>query len=227
MTDSIQRTMAKNGLILAAFAIFTTALIALTFFGTKDQIALQQQQKLLKVLHAVLDKNSYDNVIQQDCVWVTSPELLGTTEPHAVYRATKDGQAVAVAIETTAMEGYSGKINLVVGITDGPSNSAKITGVRILEHKETPGLGDKIELRVSDWVLDFNQQLYEPTQTATWSVKKDGGKFDQFTGATITPRAVVKAVKLAADYYLANKNQIFNSQQHCPNITATASVSHE
>ncbi len=215
MTDSIQFTMAKNGGILATFAVVTTALIALTYLGTKEQIALQQQQKRLDILHAVLDPNSYDNVIQQDCILVTSPTLLGTNEPHTIYRATKEGQPVAAAIEATAMDGYSGKIHLIVGVTSNTADSANVTGVRVLEHKETPGLGDKIELRVSDWILDFDQQSYDPERAENWAVKKDAGMFDQFTGATITPRAVVKAVKLAADYYLTNKELIFNSAQNC------------
>ena len=114
MTNSMQYTMTKNGLILAVFAIITTGLIAVTFFGTKNQIALQQQQKLLSILNAVIDENSYDNIIQLDCALVTSAELLGSNQPQHIYRATKQGQAVAAAIETTAPDGYSGKIQLVV-----------------------------------------------------------------------------------------------------------------
>ncbi|WP_293750469.1 electron transport complex subunit RsxG [uncultured Paraglaciecola sp.] len=215
MTKSIQHTMSKNGLILAVFAIVTTGLIALTYFGTKDQIALQQQQKLLSILNAVIDNSSYDNAIQFDCALVTSAELLGSDESQHVYRATKQGKGVAVAIETTTPDGYSGKIHLVVGVTSSETGSAKVTGVRILEHKETPGLGDKIDLRISDWVLDFDNQTYSADIATNWAVKKDGGQFDQFTGATITPRAVVSAVKLSAEYYLANQAAIFNAANAC------------
>jgi electron transport complex protein RnfG len=215
MTKSIQHTMSKNGLILAVFAIVTTGLIALTYFGTKDQIALQQQQKLLSILNAVIDKNSYDNAIQLDCALVTSTELLGSDEPQHIYRATKQGQGVAAAIETTAPDGYSGKIHLVVGVTSSQAGSAKVTGVRVLEHKETPGLGDKIDLRISNWVLDFDNQVYSIEVAENWAVKKDGGQFDQFTGATITPRAVVNAVKLSAEYYLANQTAIFEAANAC------------
>ena len=215
MTKSMQHTMTKNGLILAIFAIITTGLIALTFFGTKNQIALQQQQKLLSILNAVIDENSYDNNIQLDCALVTSAELLGSNQPQHIYRATKQGQAVAAAIETTAPDGYSGKIQLVVGITSSQAGSATVTGVRVLEHKETPGLGDKVDLRISNWVLDFNDQSYSEEIATNWAVKKDGGQFDQFTGATITPRAVVSAVKLSIDYYLANQAAIFNAVNEC------------
>ena len=215
MTKSMQHTMTKNGLILAVFAIITTGLIAVTFFGTKNQIALQQQQKLLSILNAVIDENSYDNIIQLDCALVTSAELLGSNQPQHIYRATKQGQAVAAAIETTAPDGYSGKIQLVVGITSSQAGSATVTGVRVLEHKETPGLGDKVDLRISNWVLDFNDQSYSEEIATNWAVKKDGGQFDQFTGATITPRAVVSAVKLSIDYYLANQAAIFNAVNEC------------
>jgi len=215
MTKSMQHTMTKNGLILAVFAIITTGLIAVTFFGTKNQIALQQQQKLLSILNAVIDENSYDNIIQLDCALVTSAELLGSNQPQHIYRATKQGQAVAAAIETTAPDGYSGKIQLVVGITSSQAGSATVTGVRVLEHKETPGLGDKVDLRISNWVLDFDNQSYSEEIATNWAVKKDGGQFDQFTGATITPRAVVSAVKLSIDYYLANQAAIFNAVNEC------------
>jgi electron transport complex protein RnfG len=215
MTQGMQHTMTKNGLILAVFAIITTGLIALTFFGTKDQIALQQQQKLLSILNAVIDESTYDNAIQLDCALVTSAELLGSDEPQRIYRATEQGQAVAVAIKTTAPDGYSGKIQLVVGITSSQSGSAKVTGARVLEHKETPGLGDKIDLRISNWVLDFNNQTYNDDVASNWAVKKDGGQFDQFTGATITPRAVVNAVKLSVEYYLANQVAIFSAANGC------------
>ena len=215
MTKSIQHTMTKNGLILAVFAMVTTGLIALTYFGTKDQIAFQQQQKLLSILNAVIDENSYDNAIQLDCALVTSAEFLGSNEPQHIYRATKQGQAVAAAIETTAPDGYSGKILLVVGITSSHVDSATVTGVRVLEHKETPGLGDKIDLRISNWILDFDNQIYSAEITPNWAVKKDGGQFDQFTGATITPRAVVNAVKISVEYYLANQTAIFNADNAC------------
>lgn len=215
MIKNVLQTMGKNGLVLAVFAIFTTGLISLTYFGTKDQIALQQQQKLLGILNAVINENSYDNLIQQDCALVTSVEMLGSKEPQHIYRATKQGQAVAAAIETTAPDGYSGKIQLVVGVTSSQADSATVTGVRILDHKETPGLGDKIDLRINNWVLDFNNQIYTAEIASNWAVKKDGGQFDQFTGATITPRAVVNAVKASVEYYLANKAAIFSAANGC------------
>ncbi|WP_293758315.1 electron transport complex subunit RsxG [uncultured Paraglaciecola sp.] len=215
MTKKVLNTMGKNGLALAVFAVITTGLISLTYFGTRDQIALQQQQKLLSILNAVIDEGSYDNSIQLDCALVTSVEMLGSDQPQHIYRATKQGRPVAAAIETTAPDGYSGKIQLVVGVTSSKLDSAKVTGVRILDHKETPGLGDKIDLRINDWVLDFDNQVYTAEMASNWAVKKDGGQFDQFTGATITPRAVVNAVRASVEYYLANKTTIFSAANGC------------
>ncbi len=215
MTKKVLNTMGKNGLALAVFAVITTGLISLTYFGTRDQIALQQQQKLLSILNAVIDEGSYDNSIQLDCALVTSVEMLGSVQPQHIYRATKQGRPVAAAIETTAPDGYSGKIQLVVGVTSSKLDSAKVTGVRILDHRETPGLGDKIDLRINDWVLDFDNQVYTAEMASNWAVKKDGGQFDQFTGATITPRAVVNAVRASVEYYLANKTTIFSAANGC------------
>ena len=215
MTKKVLNTMGKNGLALAVFAVITTGLISLTYFGTREQIALQQQQKLLSILNAVIDEGSYDNSIQLDCALVTSVEMLGSDQPQHIYRATKQGRPVAAAIETTAPDGYSGKIQLVVGVTSSKLDSAKVTGVRILDHKETPGLGDKIDLRINDWVLDFDNQVYTAEMASNWAVKKDGGQFDQFTGATITPRAVVNAVRASVEYYLANKTTIFSAANGC------------
>jgi electron transport complex protein RnfG len=158
---------------------------------------------------------------------VTSVELLGSDEPKHVYRATKQGQAVAVAIESTAPDGYSGKIQLVVGITSSQDDLATVTGVRILEHKETPGLGDKIDLRISNWVLDFDNQMYSDAIAPNWAVKKDAGQFDQFTGATITPRAVVKAVKLSVKYYLTNQAAIFSAANACATTNAVSTIAEQ
>jgi electron transport complex protein RnfG len=207
--------MAKNGLILSLFAVVTTGLISLTFFGTKDQIALQQQKKLLRTLNAVIDTKIYDNAIAQDCALLIAPDYLGSEQAQRIYRATWRGKPVAAAIESIAPDGYSGKIRLIVGVGRHNTNTAQVLGVRILEHKETPGLGDKIDLRISDWVLDFDNQSLQLSSTDNWAVKKDGGQFDQFTGATITPRAVVKAIKNSVEYYITNQSVIFAAANAC------------
>lgn len=133
----------------------------------------------------------YDNDIQQSCSQVSDPQL-GSGTRH-IYVARKDGQPVAVVMEVTAPDGYSGAIQLLLA-TDF---NGKVLGTRVTEHHETPGLGDKIERRLSDWITHFAGKTIQSTSDSSWAVKKDGGQFDQFTGATITPRAVVNAVKRA------------------------------
>lgn len=215
----MKKSMSQNGLILAAFAVITTGLIALTYSGTEEAIKQQQQQQLLSTLNAVIAPGTYNNDIQHDCTIVTDTQLLGSAEPKRIYRATLDGDIVAVAIESTAPDGYSGKIQLVVGI----NKDAQLTAVRVLEHKETPGLGDKIDLRISDWILGFNGKKLTDSNASLWAVKKDGGQFDQFTGATITPRAVVNAVKRTINYYKLHQNDIASASNQCALATDTTS----
>lgn len=205
------KSISKNGLVLCVFALVTTALIALTFSGTKDEIERQELKKRLAILTAIVPTNRYNNDIEHDCTMVTNSELLGSSDPQRVFRARLDGKASAAAIEVTAPDGYSGKIKLIVGIDE----QSIVTGVRALNHRETPGLGDKIDLRVSDWILGFTGTSLTDENASKWKVKKDGGQFDQFTGATITPRAVVGAVKNAIIYYQQNQDTIFTAVDNC------------
>lgn len=196
--------------MLGAFAIVTTALIALTFITTSDRIEQQQKKKLLSVLNEVVPHEMHDNALYADCTSVTS-SLLGTQQPHLVYRARINGQPSALVLETTAPDGYSGNIELVVGV----DTNMNVLGVRAIDHKETPGLGDKIELAVSDWITSFSGKSFSVTSLSSWQVKKDGGEFDQFTGATITPRAVVNAVKNALIYAHDNQHSLFTAPNAC------------
>ncbi|MCU7555140.1 electron transport complex subunit RsxG [Alteromonas sp. ASW11-19] len=209
-------TLSKNGGMLAAFAVVTTALIAFTFEGTRERIAFQQQQRLLGVLNEVVPARYHDNVLFKDCATVTDPAL-GNTLPHLVYRARNNGEPSALAIETTAPNGYSGNIELVVGV----SATMEVLGVRVVEHKETPGLGDKIELAVSDWILSFTGKQFSADSVERWQVKSDGGEFDAFTGATITPRAVVNAVKRTLVYVNENQQDLFARPNQCQPPKAT------
>ncbi|WP_340677076.1 electron transport complex subunit RsxG [Paraglaciecola sp.] len=219
----MKMSVLKNGVILSAFAMVTSGLIGLTYFGTKDQIAHQQQQKLQTILNAIIEPSSYNNAIATNCVLMTSLEYLGSNEPQHIYRALHNGQPAAVAIETTAPDGYSGKIQIVVGLNNDADGNVIINGVRVLDHKETPGLGDKIDLRVSDWVLNFADKIFNADNVVRFAVKKDGGQFDQFTGATISPRAVVNAVKNSAQFYQQHKDNIFAGKNAC-NLTNTPST---
>lgn len=207
----MKSSMFRNGLILAAFAVVTTMLIALTFSGTEQTIISQQQKKLQGILSAIIPAQLHDNDMRTNCTFVTSQEFLGSAETQTVFRATKDSQKVALALETVAPDGYSGKIKLVVGM----DTSGTVTGVRILEHKETPGLGDRIDIRISDWITSFNGQVLTEQNESMWAVRKDGGQFDQFTGATITPRAVVSAVKKAVEYVKIHQQEIFAAVNQC------------
>ena len=203
-------SLVKNGSMLGAFAVVTTALIALTFFGTEDRIEEQRKQKLLSVLNEVVPKRFHDNALYADCVVTEAPEL-GTQSTHKVYRARIGGEPSALILEATAPDGYSGDIDMVIGV----DTSMTVLGVRVVDHKETPGLGDKVELAISDWITTFTGRNFSSSNTEQWQVKKDGGEFDQFTGATITPRAVVDAVKRALVFTENNQAQLFNAPNAC------------
>lgn len=194
-----------TALLLGLFAVLGTGLVALTFDNTHERIAANERAALLRNLHVLIPPERHDNDLFNDVIEVTSPDALGSAEPVAVYRARKDGWPVALVIAATAPDGYSGAIRLLVGINaDGT-----LAGVRVVGHRETPGLGDAIDVERSDWILGFDGRSLDDPQESRWAVKRDGGHFDQFTGATITPRAVVKAVKKALLYFQRNSQRLF------------------
>jgi len=193
--------------ILAGFGIFGTLLVAVTWESTADRIAENERAYLLRTLADVLPEGAYDNAVHDDFITVTDPELLGTPDPVTVYRARSGSRPVAVVMTPTAPGGYSGPIRLLVGIlADGT-----VSGVRVVAHRETPGLGDKIEVERNDWILGFEGRSLGNPARERWAVQRDGGVFDQFTGATITPRAVVSAVRDALIYFAANRDALFDT----------------
>lgn len=196
-------TMRRHAMTLALFAAFTTAITAIVNMLTEPTISHQAmlQQKML--LDQVVPAELYNSDIQKECYVVTNPAL-GSSAPHRVFIARQNGEPVAAALESTAPDGYSGAIRLLVGA----DFHGKVFGVRVTEHHETPGLGDKIEARISDWITRFSGQTVQGEQDARWAVKKEGGMFDQFTGATITPRAVINSVKRSALYLQTLPSQI-------------------
>ncbi|MFS1704049.1 electron transport complex subunit RsxG [Alteromonas sp. AMM-1] len=200
----------KNGGLLALFALITTALIAFTYESTAQKIAEQRAKRLLSTLNEVVPPALYNNQLALDCVQLDTPEL--GRGLHAVYRARLDSNNAALAAEFTAPDGYSGNIHLILGV----NTQGEVLGVRALDHAETPGLGDKIDMAVSDWMLGFNGKVYQPEDAKRWQVKKDGGQFDQFTGATITPRAVVGAVARTLDYINHQQTRLFDLPTNCP-----------
>ena len=188
----------RYGILLGFVALLCTAISAGIFFLTKDKIdavmAAQQRELLLQVI----PQDYFNNNLLESAVIPQDKNLEGIQK---IYFAKKDGNVSAYAYETTAPDGYSGDIRLLVGLDP----KGEVLGVRVIEHHETPGLGDKIELRISNWILNFTHQSINEHNLNEWAVKKDGGKFDQFSGATITPRAVVNQTKRSALIMLNNQ----------------------
>lgn len=206
----MKKAINKNAQLLAAFAIACTLAVGVISELTSDRIAQQEQAQLLKTLHTIIDKEAINNDLYQDCTIANDP-LLGSTEDQTVYLGKLNDAPVAAAITAIAPDGYNGKISLLIAF----DINGLVTGVRTLKHNETPGLGDKIELKRSNWITSFNGKTITKSSDSRWNVKKDGGMFDQFTGATITPRAVVKAVKNANLYFNQHKQALFESTVSC------------
>jgi electron transport complex protein RnfG len=201
--------VSKNALLLSLAAVACVAVIAGVNQLTSDRIAEQAQAQKLKVLTEVLPADHQDDALLEHCLEVSAADAFGVA-PSQLYRTQVNGQAVYVS-ETVAPDGYSGNISLLAAIrADGT-----VLGVRTIAHKETPGLGDKIEVKRHPWILSFAGKQVESVDDKRWAVKKDGGEFDQFTGATITPRAVVAAVKRAALYIKAHP-ELANQTAGCP-----------
>lgn len=188
------KTMRKHGVTLALFAAGSTGLTAAINQLTKHTIDDQAEKQQNALFQQVIPAGSYNNDLLKSCFVVEAPELGKGT--HKVYIALQDDRPIAAILEATAPDGYSGAIQLLVGA----DFNGTVLGTRVTEHHETPGLGDKIELRLSDWITFFAGKKIDGANDSQWAVKKDGGQFDQFTGATITPRAVVNAVKRAGLY---------------------------
>lgn len=200
-----QNTVIRVGILMAAFAISATALVALTEENTRGQIAANEREALLQAIKVLVPADKFDNQILQDTLMLAATDAIGTTQTTTVYRARKNGEPVAAIFTVVAPDGYSGSIRMLVGIYyDGT-----LAGVRVINHKETPGLGDKIEAKRNDWILQFEGMSLNKPDKNQWKVKKDGGHFDQFTGATITPRAIVNALRGALEYFQGNRDKLF------------------
>ncbi|MEE2025791.1 MULTISPECIES: electron transport complex subunit RsxG [Alkalimonas] len=185
--------ISKNALLLALVALICVSILTLIQQLTAPRIAEQRLANRMALLHDVLPAAAEQQLLD-DCISITAPEWLGRNSPQLIFRWRQQGAVSAFVVETTAPDGYSGTIDLMVAITpDGT-----VLAARTLTHQETPGLGDKIELRKSDWMHSFANQTVHEANLRRWAVRKDGGDFDQFTGATITPRAVVNAIKRTA-----------------------------
>ncbi|HEY9149172.1 MAG TPA: electron transport complex subunit RsxG [Gammaproteobacteria bacterium] len=199
------RTVLFTGILLSLFTVIGAALVAYTFENTKARIAANERASLLRNLHVLVPPDSHTNDLFRDVIEVQDPTLLGSRDPVQVYRARRNGEPVALVMTPEAPDGYSGAIRLLVGIDP----EGTLIGVRVLSHRETPGLGDAIEAERSDWILDFDGRSLGNPPADQWRVRRDGGVFDQFSGATVTPRAVVNAVRKSLIYFERHRDELF------------------
>jgi electron transport complex protein RnfG len=209
----ILSSIGKNSLLLGAFALVTTALLAFTADFTKERIAKAEREAQQKALFEIVPRTRHNNDLLSETIAVPESAWagLGLKSGGEIHVARYTDETIAVIIPAVAPDGYSGDIRMIVGINaDGT-----IAGVRILDHHETPGLGDKIDLKKSQWMLGFDGKSLQAPSSSHWKVKKDGGDFDQFAGATITPRAVVNQVRRVLEFADAHRDELFkkNSEQ--------------
>ncbi len=255
----MRRTMAKASIHTAfnllAFALVGTAVLAFTFTQTHDRIEQSIEAEKLKLISQIVPQSLFDNDLIKDTLDIKPDPLLGNEDVTTAYRARLGGAPSVLIMEAVAPDGYSGKIALLIAI----KNNGELAGVRVVSHKETPGLGDYIEIARSNWIKVFdgkslakkaslpnlppdtpspqsssasgrgserekqslipagegaNESLRgQPLDDADWKVKKDGGQFDYMAGATITPRAVVKATHKALQYFAKNRDALFAAHE--------------
>lgn len=201
---SMRQSVVRGVIGLGLFAIITAGLIALTQVSTADRIAEQEKLARSKALFEIVPLTEHDNDMLSDAFWLEASEL-GLKDLSEVFVAKTGGTAHTLILPVVAPDGYTGPIQLIVGI----NQNGLIKGVRVTSHKETPGLGDKIDIKKSDWIRSFEGKSLDNLTPEQWKVKKDGGDFDQLTGATITPRAIVNAIYKALQFYRMNQVQLF------------------
>ncbi|MCX8145545.1 MAG: electron transport complex subunit RsxG [Azovibrio sp.] len=201
---------ARTALILFLFVVLFTALLSAVYQSTQPAIQASLAAEKMKFINEVLPAGSYDNDLLADTLALPPTPELGLKSPSTVYRARLGGRPAALVLEAVAPDGYAGDIRLVLGVTP----QGDITGVRILAHKETPGLGDYIDPKKdknkeSPWINQFAGLNYPQVADSEWKVKKDKGRFDYRTGATVTPRAVVAAVHKAVRFAVTQQERLF------------------
>jgi electron transport complex protein RnfG len=208
-SPSITLSMSKNSVLLFLFALLTAGILAMTYEGTKATIAAAERRAAEKALFDIIPAERIDNDLLLDTL--TIPESawaeLGLKNGGDIHLARQRQKVIAVIIPAVAPDGYSGDIKMIAGV----NSNGSIVGVRVLSHIETPGLGDKVDIKKSDWIKSFDNKSLTQPSLDNWKVKKDGGKFDQFTGATITPRAVVQQVRKVLEYVERNQALLFET----------------
>ncbi len=198
-------TVIRSGVTLAVIGAICTALVAFTYQSTVQRIEANEKAWLERSLQPALSGLFYDSGVTESKIILPPPHDLPGSDAAIVYRVYAESEPVAALFVISARDGYAGPIRILVGI----DTTGQVTGVQVLEHRETPGLGDRVESGKSDWVQQFNgRSLLEP-EPAGWRIKSDGGQFDQLTGASVTPRAVIKAVKETLLYFDLHTDEIF------------------
>jgi electron transport complex protein RnfG len=201
MKPEFRQTFSYPMALLGGVALMASAAISVADWLTRTDIAQRQLEDLQATLQQVVPATYYDNDLVRDAVTVNEGG-----KPVMVYRARRNGQVQAVCYQVSAPGYGSSAMVMVMGV----DRNGALLGVRVISHAETPGLGDKIELSRSDWILRFNGRSLNDPPPAGWAVKKDGGVFDQFTGATITPRALIKAVKGGLEFFAAHRAMLLD-----------------
>lgn len=224
MSDTVIKHTAVTAVTMVVFALIGTALLAYIFNITREPIEKSEAEARLALFRQILPDDHYygerkskddehdadDNKLLKNVIEIAPNDLLGNKTPSKAYIAKQDHKFAAVILEAIAHDGYSGDIKLLIAIrADGT-----VSGVRVLTHKETPGLGDYIDIVHGNWIKLFDNESVEKTPAEQWKVKKDGGKFDYMVGATITPRAVVKAVAKALQFYEQNQHELQQKLEH-------------
>lgn len=198
------KLLLRSTLLLGGITAVASLLLYSVYVMSAPILAQHQQEALLRQLNSLVPADQYNNALAEDTLTVTVPELDLKT-PVTIYRARQDNQAVASLLVVTAPNGYSGEIKLMVAVrADG-----RLAGVRVLAHKETPGLGDYIEDKRSPWVHQFIDKSLTDPSLSRWKVKKDGGIFTYNTGATITPRAIVSTVARTLTWVNENRERLY------------------
>lgn len=198
-------SVAKSGLTLAAIAAICTSLVATTYHLTADRIAANDKALLEQSLQPALANLFYDSGVSESKLVLRPPHELPGNDEALIYRVYAQDEPVAALFVVTARDGFSGPIRILLGV----DMTGVVTGIRILQHRETPGLGDKIEPSRSDWVEQFPGRALGDPDVTQWAIRRDGGQFDQLTGASVTPRAVIKAMRDTLVYFNANREAIF------------------
>lgn len=219
--DVLKKSIRKNALILALFAMASTALVSIVYQLTKEKIASEVERVMNQQLNKLVASEKYDNSPTSDCIIVMNHSRINQVSVNKIHRMRKNNEPIALVFSSTAHDGYSGDINLLIAFShnDQPHQNRpqqdRLLGIEILNHRETPGLGDKIDSNKSNWLQQFENIELTNISEKSWRVKKDGGDFDALTGATITPRATINAIYQTALYFENNKIELFDREANC------------